>query len=117
MENQITAAAETLERIIKSASYWKRPDDAEQIEKITLAIGGIDRESYVGLRAEWRRRYKAISLESRQTKPQRKGGNTKAQFRCQTLRRDAREMMQVRHALKACARTHAARSNEQLAVA
>nr|WP_250808156.1 hypothetical protein [Neorhizobium tomejilense] len=117
MENQIKTATASLDLAIKAANTWKRPDDAEQIARIVTVIGEMEREAYLALRSEWRARYKAISLESRRTKPQRKGGNTTAQGRCVTLRKDARELMQVRYALKACARAHAAKSGSTAAAA
>lgn len=107
MEN-LDTASEILDKALDTANGWFRAtDDAERVAKIVAVIGTMTRDDYVALRGLWRSRYKQLSAESRLTKPQRKGGNEKAASRVLSLKYDARRYMAVRHALKACARTHA----------
>jgi hypothetical protein len=108
MENLNNTASEILEKALDAANGWyKATDDADRVAKIVAAIGTMNRDEYLALRSLWRARYRELSVESRLTKPQRKGGNEKAANRVLELREQARRHMAVRHALKACARAHA----------
>ncbi|MCZ7861447.1 hypothetical protein O9X98_08555 [Agrobacterium salinitolerans] len=107
MEN-LNTASEILEKALASSNGWyKATDDAERVGKIVAVLGTMTRDEYLAVRSLWRSRYRELSVESRQTKPQRKGGNETAASRVQTLKEKARRYMVVRHALKACARAHA----------
>jgi hypothetical protein len=107
MEN-LNTASEILEKSLSASNGWfTQTDNAERVAKIVAVIGTMTRDEYLALRTLWRIRYRELSEESRRTKPQRKGGNTVAAGRVQTLKRNAREFMAVRHAIKACARAHA----------
>lgn len=108
MENLDTTASAILEKALDNANgLYTQTADVDRVAKIVAVIGTMAREEYLALRALWRIRYRKISGESRMTKPQRKGGNTTAANRVQTLKYDARRYMAVRHALKECAREHA----------
>jgi hypothetical protein len=107
MEN-LNTASEILAKAYAASNAWFKPiDDAERVGKIVAVLGTMTRVDYLALRELWRSSYRELSIESRLTKPQRKGGNETATSRVQTLRENARRYMAVRHALKACARAHA----------
>ena len=113
MEIEFNTPAKTaLDSAYEASSRYALPDDAESVEKLVAVIGVLGRDEYLGLRSEWKARYAGVSVESRETKPQRKGGNEKARDRCVELRGKARRLMAVRHALKECARRHAATKKE-----
>ncbi|MBY3433011.1 hypothetical protein HFN89_02305 [Rhizobium laguerreae] len=115
MEN-LNTASKILEKALNASNGWfAETDDAERVAKIVAVIGFMPRDEYLSLRSLWRIRYRELSQESRLTKPQRKGGNTEAASRVQSLKHDARRYMAVRHALKACARAHAEASRAKAA--
>ena len=111
MEKEISNTSKiALDKVYAASSRYVLPDDEENLAKLVAVLGEMSREEYLSLRAEWKARYASVSVESRQTKPLRKGGNTKATDRCSELRYEARRLMSVRHALKECARRHASTS-------
>lgn len=108
METNTKTSNATLDRAYSASSHHKRPDDVEHVVAIADLIGAMTRDEYLELRTAWRVRYAALSAESRQTKPLRKGGNEKAQWRCLDLKSDARRLMAVRAAIREVARRHVA---------
>lgn len=106
MEN-IATSSEILEKALATANgYSRATDNRDRVAKIVATIGTMGRNEYLELLALWRSRYRELSIESRQTKPKRKGGNSEAASHCLSLKQDARRYMSVRHALKECARIH-----------
>ncbi len=105
-------ASELIAASVKAIGYNPKPEDDKWVSKVVDIIGEMSREEYLALRSAWRDQYRALSKEIRETKPQRKGGNTVAQNKCVSLKSKARDLMTVRHAIRQCARNHASKVRE-----
>jgi hypothetical protein len=100
-------ATEILAVAIDKVPYYIPDDDAEMILQLVTAIGELNRDDYLALRSHWKQEYAGLSVRIRTRKPERKGNNFQAMYDCTRMKREAREMMIVRKALKQIARDHA----------
>jgi hypothetical protein len=101
METAATTISSALTHVYKAETVEALAD------KITEISGTLDREGYLSLLAYWKHEYASIAANVRATKAERKENpRGLAQSRRETLRRDARNLMAVRAALKEIARRH-----------
>lgn len=107
----------TLKSLIDSAAWWNAIDDEKQKDAILSVLGEPTRLEYLSLLLEWKVTYGALSVAIRKAKALRSKREPGAQEACLVKRRDARELLAVRFALKASARAHAAKARAERSAA
>jgi hypothetical protein len=99
---------ETATIISKVAASIRTTETVEALaDKVIEISGPLHREAYLALLSEWKAQYSAAVARIRKAKIDRKGDSGGwHQSRREAGRRDARELMAVRAALKELARRH-----------